>query len=137
MLMTIAPITDIRRIWNDFMRGTLDEIAEPYDYIPEDVYAELQAGRSILCAWWDACGMLAGYIIVTPTMSYGIKTLHIWVAHNLTNEEFGCHHFDEIADFAREEGFQRITASSTLRGAARYYAKMGFMPIESLYKLEI
>lgn len=99
----LATPDTLRAHWPQ-IRLALDAVAAkaPEDWIPEDVYHAIKAGK-VACHLVVDCGEYAGLIIVRPEVAEfsGKTSLHVWIAHNAAGQDV----------FAAGEGLLKATAA--------------------------
>lgn len=123
MKYEFVPPDSVRQAW-PFVRQGLDHVLQksPEPWIPEDVYASLTVGKSVL--WLakrdDVC---VGFVVAYQ--SHG--NFHIWVAYGFLDGQIK-QWFALLADIAKGGGAQRITFDSWRPGWSRVAKDLGFKP---------
>jgi hypothetical protein len=123
MILEFIPPDNVRQTW-PYVRQGLETVLQksPEQWIPEDVYASLMAGKSVL--WLlkrdEYCvGFLVGYAKEDE--------FHIWCAYGMAGGELD-KWFAILTDIARKGGAKRITFDSWRPGWNRVAKKLGFKP---------
>lgn len=117
-----VPTEHLRRVWAS-VRPQLLNILEksPEDWIPEDVYADVQAGRSLLFFAMEDERCVGG-VVVKPQG----KTLLTWVAwgtHGLREDAMS-----GLREIARNLRCTELMFETKRRGWDKVAPKLGFRP---------
>jgi len=117
----ISP-NDLRQWWR-FVRPGLEQILHktPEGWIPEDVYADCLAGKSMLWVGLSDARPV-GFMVLQPRDD----ALHVWCAYlsEVGHFDAGWQHLMNIA----QRGARRITFESWRPGWARKAKQLGFKP---------
>jgi len=110
------------RYWWHMVRPGLLEVkaASSEPWIPEDIYADCYAGRSMLWMMMENQAPV-GFGVLQPNGD----TLHIWAGHGKFFLEEGMKHAFEIA---KAGGARRISFESNRPGWQKVAEKYGFKP---------
>lgn len=123
MKLDFVPPDQVRQVWS-YVKPGLQKVLlkSPEFWIPEDVYASLVAGKSVL--WLtkreDICvGFFIGYAVD--------DAFHIWCAYGVANGELKAW-FSLLRDIAKQGGASRITFDSWRPGWEKVAKNLGFKP---------
>lgn len=107
---------ELRQIWDRIRPGLLEvKEASGEPWIPEDVYADCYAGRSLLYLLGD------GFGVVQPQGD----TLHVWCGWGAWMMDDG---MSELFSIAKAGGARKISFDSNRLGWQRVAKKYGFKP---------
>ena len=111
---------ELRLVW-DQVRPALLEVKEASQepWIPEDVYADCYAGKSMLFVLGDS--RVTGFGVVQPQGD----TLHVWCGWGAWLMDEGMR---ELFAIAKQGGARRISFDSNRPGWQRVASKYGFRP---------
>ena len=112
---------NLRKIW-PFVRQGLEVILRksPEAWIPEDIYADCFAGRSLLWVFVEDT-YPCGFVVLQPIGD----NLHIWCAYGKGDFDAG---MDHVLRIAREGGARTISFDSWRKGWVRKAQALGFRP---------
>lgn len=113
---------DVRKCWG-YLRSNLERIRTkgPTDWIPEDIYSEIMAGRSVAFLF-EIAGNITGAMVTTGRDD----TLHIWVLWENSGRVADV--MEATREMARKAGFVRGTFETQRRGWEKLAPKLGFRP---------
>jgi hypothetical protein len=120
----IAPV-DLHEYWTHVKEG-LEEVKKRShaDWIPEDIYAALQAGHSTLHVNGE------GFVVLTPRKDFDGMTLFVWVAYG-EGDVFE-KYLPELEMMARQINAKRIRFESSRKGWGKRYKY-----VTSIYEKEL
>ena len=131
------PQQDLHACWALVKEG-LKEVKEhsTQDWIAEDIYSAIRANSS-----WLYLGLVqhayVGFCVLTPTVGYACKMLHVWCVYNATDLDVIALFADELEKIARSIGARKITFLSPRPGWERRLKGYGFRPGDTLYEKDV
>ena len=128
----IAP-KDLRAHW-DYLRPKLELVLQksPEQWIPEDVYADILNGHSLL---WIAFKVDKPIAFIVGQIQAN-QTFHLWAGYcdPHIDDYFKWHMIEEIAQEAK---CKRISFESWRKGWARKAKRLGFVPRKYIKELRV
>lgn len=114
---------DLRQWWGFVRPGLLKVLRKtPEGWIPEDVYADCFAGKSMLWVALDDARPV-GFMVLQPRDS----SLHVWCAY-LQEMGFFEEGWQHLLNIAKQGNAQRLTFESWRPGWQRRAMRIGFKP---------
>lgn len=105
-------------------------------WIPEDVYASLQAGASGLLVG-TVEGEMRGFVVLTPVKEYAGLRTHVWVMRHEGEGDFIAVFGEKFETICRQHGSRWITFDSPRKGWERRLAPAGYVAEATRYRKEI
>ncbi len=104
-------------------------------WIPEDVYSAIKTGSSTLHLAY-VNGDYTGFVILTPSLGFDGKVLHLWCAYNATKHDVLKTFLPELERMARSIGAKRMTFWSP-RKWERKISQYGYVPSQTEFVKEL